>query len=620
MIPQSDHQDFSAFELPGLALAIAGALAVALLTLAVYWPARENGFVWDDWSVVAAIGASGLRDPAHWREALLTPPGDYAVLFRPVPVFSYMLQLWAGQVDPDPFHAVNLALHAGNVFLLTLVAWLVLGDGMPQVGSGARAALAGLCGLVYGLHPALSEPAIWISARPDLLLTTFVCFALIADRALRDFGWGRALGVGTCFLLALLCKETAIGLVPALPLLHLALAWREPGMQGAPVIRTLAAEWRVYAGLGVALGLYFAARFAVAGARLGIDDGVVSPLSYIHSAGEHALVIAASLSRHVWTVFWPFQDIVPSRHVSLPVEFSDVLPMAAAAVSLVILALAALRSSSGRIPALLFLAFVLALLPVANIVPIPAVVVPGEIVVASRYVAFPLVFVCLAVPFVLRLATGCLAQYTGLGLALVATIVGAWLLASLANIRVTIPLWRDDLVLNTWALRQQGPSYWRQGNIGAHYLRVGDLRRARHALTAAVELRDDERSAWIWNNLGVVESGLGDMPRAIAAFQRAIELDPEVILPRTNLAKLARGTGDPERARALLEEAARRAASLPGLRAEKRQLYHELGLTYADLAMPKEATVQLGAALELSRDEQERNEIRAVMRSLVPEN
>ena len=599
-----------------IAAAIGGTLA-ALLVMTVYWPARENGFVWDDWSVVDAIGASGMHDPALWRETLSAAPGEYAVLFRPVAVFSYLLQFWVGQVDPEPFHIVNLAVHAGNVFLLTLVAWQVLGEAMPQLAPGARSAFAGLCSLVYGLHPALSEPAIWISARPDLLLTSFVCFALLIDRALRESGWSRALGVGACFLLALLCKETAIGFVLALPLLHLAIAWREPGMQGAPaLIRILAQEWRVYAALSAALVLYFAARFAVAGARLGIDDSVVSPLRYIHSPGEHALVVAASLARHVWTALWPFQDAVPSRHMPLPVRFEDVLPMAAASASLVILALAALRSSLGRVPALLFLAFFLALLPVANIVPIPAVAVPVEIVVASRYLAFPLVFACLAVPFAIRLANAHLSQHTGYGRVLLVAIVGAWLLASLANIRVTIPLWRDDLVLNTWALRQQGASFWRQGNIGAHYLRLGDHRRARDALAAAVELRDDEHGAWIWNNLGVAEFGLGDIPRAVTAFGRALELDPGAITPRTNLARLARREGDLGRARALLEEGVRRAPRSAALRKERRELHHELGLTYADSAMPGEAMAQLGVALELSRGPQESGEIRAAMRSV----
>ena len=71
-------------------------------------------------------------------------------------------------------------------------------------------------------------------------------------------------------------------------------------------------------------------------------------------------------------------------------------------------------------------------------------------------------------------------------------IVGAWALASVANIRVTIPLWNNDLVLNTWVVQQGGASYWRYANIGAYYYRVNDYPRARDALLMALKLREDK--------------------------------------------------------------------------------------------------------------------------------
>jgi tetratricopeptide (TPR) repeat protein len=229
---------------------------------------------------------------------------------------------------------------------------------------------------------------------------------------------------------------------------------------------------------------------------------------------------------------------------------------------------------------------------------------------------FPLVFICLAGPFGVRVAEAWLGKRYARARVVSGAIIGLWIIASVANVRVTIPLWKDDAVLNSWAIAQAGPSYWRYSNLGLHYLRIDDYQRARAAFAMAVQLRSDRHTAFIWNNLGIVEAGLGDWPQSMAAFNRALELDPEAITPRTNLARLARRGGDLERARVLLEEGVRRTPRSAVLRKERRELHHELGLIYTDLAMPGEAMAQLGIALDLSRGPQESGEINAAMQSV----
>ena len=60
------------------------------------------------------------------------------------------------------FHIVNVAIHAANAFLLVLVAWR-LHAGAESKRTAAVSAV--LCGLVYGMHPALTEPVAWMSCR-----------------------------------------------------------------------------------------------------------------------------------------------------------------------------------------------------------------------------------------------------------------------------------------------------------------------------------------------------------------------------------------------------------------------------------------------------------------------
>jgi hypothetical protein len=602
----------------GILLAVAGAVAAALVVFAVYWPAAHNGFVWDDWSVV--VDLSRRVAPLSWLEAVLRPPSDYAALFRPLTMLTFLLQLWAGHAEPLPFHVANVILHATNVLWLTLVAWCLLDDDAAR--PAARPALAVLCGLIYGMHPALAEPVVWISARSDLLLTGFLSLALLLDRVLPAAGWNRATAVGVLFLAAALCKETAVGFLAALPLVHLALVRPAASMHWADaVVRALSPHYRVYAALIGASLLYLAVRFAVSGPTLGMGmEGVRNnPAPYIESFGQHALVVIASLAVHVWSAIWPFQNMAPGRHLPLPIDIMEVLPAVAGSTGVVLLALlAACARGARRVPGLLFLAFVAALLPVANIVPIPAVVVPVEIGVASRYVTFPLLFACLAVPFVLLRAEASLVRRVRYRETLLWLVVCTWLVASAANVRGIIPLWNNDAILNSWALHQGGPSFWRYANYGIHYLRTGDIHRAREAFLAAVALRDDKHSAWVWGNLGVLELHFGNTARAVGAFRRALELDPGDIPLYHRLGMAQRAVGDLKAAARTLEAGVERIQATGRPHEEEGRLRSALGIAYRDLGRPDDAIAQLKAALALAQDPQERAAAEAALRGVAP--
>lgn len=598
----------------GLLAAAAGGIVAALAVIAIYLQVRENGYVWDDWTVIGILGPEGVREAGSWRELMLRPPADYAVLFRPLTMLTYLLQLWAGRAGPADFHIANLLIHSANVFLLTLVAWRLLEGAAPA--ASRRLVLTTACGMIYGFHPALTEPVSWISARSDLVVTFFLCLALVLDRASPVAGWARAIAVGGCFYLAMLAKETAIGFLAALPFLHLSARWQRPATPSRDVMaEALFPQYRTYAALAGASALYLATRLLVAGPALGLDD-VISPARNIDTIGQHALVVAASLAQHIMSAVWPFQDLVPGRQMPLPIRIPEVLPMVAASGAVLAVAIAACTSRAGRAPALLFLGFVAALLPVANIVPIPAVVVPTEIAVATRYLTFPLVFACLAVPHVAELAEASLGKHVRYAGALVGLIVGTWLLAAGANIRVTVPLWKDDIVLNSWALRQGGASFWRYANMGAYHLLAGDYARAREAFEASLRLRDDDQSAWVWNNLGLAEAALGNSEQAMRAFRRALELASDEMRARINIGRLERSLGHPQAAAVVLEEGMRRieASGRPG-RVEA-ELRYELALAYAALGRSGDAAAQLNAARSHARDSRERTAIDAALHAL----
>jgi hypothetical protein len=586
-------------------------LVTASVALLVYWPARGNGLVWDDWAVLESL--VGLDAPASRWGALLQPPADYAALFRPLTMLTFVLQLWAGHASPLPFHTFSIVLHSINVFLVALVAWQLLGDGYP-----GRPATAAVCALAYALHPALTEPVIWISARSDLIMTFCLCMALLADRLLPARGWSRPLAVGAAFLAAMLAKEPAVALIVMLPVVHLAVDRQSNATRQGPWLTALLPHRGVYAALLGALLLYLGARLAAAGPTLGLDEAV-SPASHIATPGQHVLAVIASFAQQLTNVIWPFQSIVPGRHLPLPVDGMQILPMAAAGAALIAAAFLASRAAgAGRLPGLLFLAFIAGLVPVVNIVPIPAVAAPDELAVGSRYLTFPLLFACMAAVLAVRAAAASLVRHAGCRQVLLGAIAAAWMLASVANVRAVIPLWKDDAIMNAWALAEGGPSAWRYANYGVYFVRSGDLRRARDAFATAIGLRDDKQTAWIWDNLGTVEARLGNRQEALRAFHRALELAPDNAGARVRLAMVQRASGSSGAAAANLEQGLKQMSESGRRHPEESRMRYELGLAYEDLGRNADAVSQWKLALVRARRPGERRAIEEAMNKLRP--
>lgn len=593
----------------GFLATVTGGILAALAVTAVYWPARENGFVWDDW--LPLVNSPVFRDPALWREAILTAPLKDPVATRPVAMLSFMLQLWAGQTEPGPFHVVNIMVHAANVFLLVLVAWHFLRD-----ASWPRIMVPGavLSGLVYGFHPALTESVLWISCRYDLLMTFFLLQALLLDRALPAAGWARPVLVSAAFIFAVLSKETAVGFLLALPFVHLALSQsRGEPLNRAALARTLAAHYRVYIALFVASALYLAARYALFGASIGMQRMAVQ-FEDIPSLDQRVLAVVASLAQHVSDALWPFQGIIPSRALQLPVKVMDILPaVATSACAFIAVIVAGRTGAAGRSLALLFLAFIASLVPVSNLIPLPGR--QGELWVASRYLTFPLALLCLAGPYTFRVVASLLESHGSRLQALLLAMVVAWVAASVANVRVTIPLWKNEGTLGLWGIRQGATDNWRHLSLGEYYLKTGALHEAREAFVTAAALRNDVGETWYF--LGLVEAQLDNTAEAGKAFRRALSLDRDIIKARINIAKLELAAGNTGAAAEVLEGGLGRLeeADDPD---QIGVLHYLLGQAYSALGRTDEAVMQLKAALARAQNPQERDAAEKALRSLAP--
>ncbi len=179
-------------------------LALAGVTLAIYWPARHFQMIDLDDPVFMNTDTS-LKLDGHGLERIAT---DVVVAnWHPVTLFSFILGRQFYGINPFAEHTINIFFHAANAVLLFLVLVKLtntptspLPSPPPSDGSGEGTARKGfksffkanispssqrniwLCAFVAGVfawHPLRVESVAWISERKDVLYVFFMLLSLL---------------------------------------------------------------------------------------------------------------------------------------------------------------------------------------------------------------------------------------------------------------------------------------------------------------------------------------------------------------------------------------------------------------------------------------------------------
>ena len=182
-----------AADTPRLSLIAASGLIVAV-TLGVYWPALDTGFVGDDFMILHR-----LRALADAGDVLRFFRGEFFEYYRPLGFVSHAVDWAIAGQNSRQFHLTNLLIHTVNAVLVLLIGRAL----SPRSLAGPLAAL------LFALHASNSEAVIWMSARFDLLAT---CFALAAVCWMVRERTGRIWMPPLLFFPALLSKEAAVAL------------------------------------------------------------------------------------------------------------------------------------------------------------------------------------------------------------------------------------------------------------------------------------------------------------------------------------------------------------------------------------------------------------------------
>ena len=293
-------------------------LFLAGLAVLPYIFVPSQPFISDDYVQVALGRKYG---PVSGWSALA---GD--VLYR-ARATSLVLTYWTERFfgfSPEPFYLSAIFLHVLNT-------WLVFRLGC-RLGMGRRVAL--FAAAFFAISEGHQEAVMWYAALPELLVFFFSLSALLLWSLWLACGSRRAVyyvAALACFCLALISKESAVVVVPLLPVV----AWRERrAWTWITPFAVLAAgyTWMTFAGQGRHLHFNDAGTFSLAApfwltlpnsyARLLWIWGLLSLVALVvwrdrehwRIARRAAIWIAIALLPYSFLTYMPR---VPSRHTYL---------------------------------------------------------------------------------------------------------------------------------------------------------------------------------------------------------------------------------------------------------------------------------------------------------------
>lgn len=475
-------------------------VCLGLLVVLAYGGALHNGYVWDDrYFLTDYSTVSNYREAIEVAFAPLFQQGPY---LRPLPLLMIYTEALASGFNPAVSHLANLLVH----FVCSVLVYLIALRASPATRVSRTVHWVPLAlAAAFAVHPALSEDVVWISSRFDLLATLFMLLGLwvSARDELRDIP--RALLLGALFLLAALCKESAV-VFPVLLAGYTLL--RRASDAGAARIQLSAAfsrrEWMGYAALLASGSLYLVLRASLmVGASLPGLPGV--------TVEEQVVRVGLSLFKYAKLTFLPFVGISP-HHSFRWLESSSwdqyLLPLF---VSVLMIALISGAAIQRRRPGWWLLVWLVAYLPVLHLLPLMI----GGNIIQQRFMYLPTAVLLALAPYAWNQVRLSIPARRVVGVVVPLVLFGAVLVC-----RSLTPVWANDLSLWRWTVAMEPASVEARESLITAYVIRGDLPTAEAELKTMVDAGMNT-SALVAINLGVAYYRKGYVDEAIAYYEKA---------------------------------------------------------------------------------------------------
>ncbi len=553
-------------------LKLAVGLALAALTLVVFLPVINHGFInLDDGEYVSRnprVLAGLTRSSVSWAFTSL----GYQANWHPLTWLSHMLDAELFGLYAGGHHLTSLLLHAASAVLL----FLALARGTGAVWPSSLAAA------LFAVHPLHVESVAWVAERKDVLSGLLWMLVMLAYLAyVRRPGPGRYLAVLLLFALGLMAKPMLV----TLPLVLLLLDWWPLGRMGTGKMGTGTVPLRGTEPVPILTEpvpilleklplLLLSAASAVISWRAQAVSAAVVPL------GEFTLAMRLSNALASYGVYlrkavWPSGLAVyyPHPEGNLPAA-----PVVLGAAALAVLSLAAWRLRRRR-PYLLagWLWYLGTLVPVIGLIQV------GYQGMADRYTYLPLTGVFI-------MAAWAASSARARRVPAVAALCLAAVVALAAAARVQVGYWGDNLSLFTQARDNTERNWLAEYNLGLTFAQRGRFDEAREHYIASLAIKPEYADTH--NNMGNVYYRRGLPAEAEGYYRRAISLRPgsPVYAFNLGLALMAQNR---------LEEAVASFRESLGLEPGNADAHNNLAVALGRLGRYREATAHYREALRL---------------------
>ncbi len=571
-------------------------ILVSFLTLLVYLPALQNGFVnWDD-------GVNVTENPhirAFTSESLRWMFTDMTVSYwQPVIWASHAVDFRLWGLDPRGHHLTNILLHAINTLFVMILAARLMEVAAGSVAHSTaknertRHAIAvSVTGLLFGLHPLHVESVAWVSERKDLLSTLFFLLCVLAYVRYARFRPRDAVAAGTLlrdrwyvvtlllFVLALASKP----MVVTLPVILLLLDWYPLGRLAslAGAVGSVKEKMPLFL-LSGALAVATIVSHQTHGALRSLNDVPVS--------GRIAMAAKASLA-YLGKMVLPL-NLVPVYPDPKEIRVFSVEYLSAIVLVAGITVLCLVLARKYRIVTVAWGFYLITLLPVLGLVKTTAVTV------SDRFTYLPSVG-----PFLLAGAGAARLWSTAsgpgrAGLRNIAATAGvmAVIVLSFLTIRQTA-VWRSSADLWNYVIEKEPEGLFVfYNNRGLVLHTEGKLDQALSDFTREIELNPHYAEAY--NNRGIVLGELGRFDEAIGDFSTAVEMDPSMDVAYLNRGVALERIGSIGRA---IDDYTAALALSPG----RPDIYMHRGIARGSLGDWKRAEKDFTSAITLGPDDAE---------------
>jgi lipoprotein NlpI len=499
---------------------IGGAILVALLTVLVYFPALQNGFVnWDDQIYVYKNSNIWALDVDFFKWMFRA---FHASNWHPLTWLSHGIDYAVWGLDPLGHHLTSIVLHGLNTFLVViLITRLVKASGDSQYSSpvtrhsSLRSPLVAgaVTGLLFGVHPLHVESVAWVSERKDVLCAFFFFLSVLSYLQYTSSVQGRrGVQYGLCllfFILALMSKPMAVTLPVVLLILDVY------PLKRLDVTSLLRSKPGV---LTEKLPFFmFSAAASVLTVMAQKESGAIKSLD-VHPLGERILVAFRSLCFYLYKTVWP-RNLAPLYPYPSEISVFGLMYTGAIITVLGITLFCIWSWKKQKIWAVVWTFYVVTLLPVLGIVQV------GEQAAADRYTYIPGLGAFLLVGLGSAYGWGkIIRKGNGIFRAFFASASAIFILLALSFKTVNqIEAWKDSVTLWTWELKVFPDSYVAYKNLGKAHKDLGMYNQAIQDYDKSVALKPDYTDAYV--NRGNVYKELKSYQRALEDYKTALILD-----------------------------------------------------------------------------------------------